>query len=150
MKDLIITLPKKIKWVDYQKELDDVINECLDINFKVPFHPKEYEFGKTKVYLTHEGIIKGYMILKALRTFTEDWICDTSGTIMGAGKYLVRSGEFFECEEKVPYKGFQGFRYIDYDNLEFVCNKCHEWTGPAYHSGCDKNDDPNCAWHVKR
>lgn len=115
MKDLIITLPKTVKWVDYQKELDDVLYECVDINFKVPFLPKDVEFGKTKVYVTHEGIIKGYMILKACRIYHEDWICDTSGTIWSAGKYIVRSGEFFECKEKIPYGGFQGFRYIDYD-----------------------------------
>ena len=35
--DIIITLPQTIRWEDYQRELDAVVNFDNELLFKVPF-----------------------------------------------------------------------------------------------------------------
>ena len=63
---LLITIPKSTKWEEYQKELDAVKSEEMEMNFKVS----------------------------------------------------SLTGEFHELKKKIPYKGFQGYRYFDYSNID--------------------------------
>ncbi len=114
MKDLLITVPKSVKWETYLQELKDVEEKGLELNFKVPFLPKQVEFNKTKVYITYNGFIRGYMILTGLKSNT-NFNCETT-EISWDGNFIVRQGKFISCD-LIPYKGFQGFRYIDIKDL---------------------------------
>lgn len=107
-KDIIITLPAKIKWEDYQEELDAVERDEMILNFKVPFFPKETAIG-SKCYLVHKGYIRGWM--KIVGFDDNDFICESTGKYW-SGKFVERSGKFHKITP-IPMKGFQGFRYFD-------------------------------------
>lgn len=103
-KDIIITIPKTIKWDDYKKELQKA-EEGEIMNFKVPFLPKTK--AGSKCYLCHEGFIKGYMIISGLSE--KEFDCSTTGKNW-KGKFVERTGKFHTIDP-IPMKGFQGFRY---------------------------------------
>lgn len=103
-RDIIITIPKSIKWSDYQKELQAA--EAGEImNFKVNNFPKT-KVGN-KCYVLHDGSIKGYMVISGLSE--KDFTCTTTGKEW-VGKFIERTGKFYPITP-VPMKGFQGFRY---------------------------------------
>ena len=107
-KNIIITLPAKVKWEDYQKELDAVEWNKLVLNFKVPYFPQETAIG-CKCYLVHKGYIRGWM--KIVGFHEDDFICEITGKHW-KGKFIERSGKFYKITP-IPMKGFQGFRYIN-------------------------------------
>lgn len=102
--DIIITIPKSIKWSDYERELDAAKNGDV-MNFKVNAWPKT-EIGK-KCYVVHNGFIKGYMLISGRSE--KEFTCTTTGNEW-KGKFIERTGNFYPIKE-VPMKGFQGFRY---------------------------------------
>ena len=104
-KDIIVTLPKKIKWEEYQKELKNAEKGDI-LNFKVNSFPKT-KVGN-KCYLLHDGEIKGYMKISGLKE--KDFTCTTTGK-KWKGKFIERTGKFYELKEKIQMKGFQGYRY---------------------------------------
>ena len=110
-RSLIITLPSKIQWNDYEKELRKAANYKYVLNFKVHNFPKGIHKGD-KCYIVHKGLIKGWMEIVG---FSEkEFKCTTTGK-MWKGKFIERSGPFHYLVDKIPMKGFQGYRYI---NLE--------------------------------
>lgn len=106
MRDIVITIPKSISWENYQKELDAAANgEAL--NFKVANFP---DTGPgMRCFVTHDGFIKGYMIISALSE--KEFQCTTTGKEW-KGKFIERTGNFFPIKP-IQMKGFQGFRYIN-------------------------------------
>ena len=116
-KSIIITLPSSEKWEDYEPELDNVKNYSNVMNFKVHNFPKGIKEGD-KCYIVHQGFIKGWMEIVG---FSEkEFTCNTTDK-KWRGKFIERSGPFHYLTEKVPYKGFQGFRYFNLD--EYKVNK---------------------------
>lgn len=106
--DIIITLPKKIKWKDYKIELKVVESSGL-INFKVPRFPKNTVVNE-KCFLVHDGLIKGYMLIHG---FTEkEFVCSVTEK-KWTGKFIERYGQFYYLDKMIKYKGFQGWRYFD-------------------------------------
>lgn len=108
-KDIIVTIPKKIKWVDYEKELEAVKDGVEVMNFKVNHFPKTKE--GCKCFILHDGKIKGWMEIVGLSE--EKFTCTTTGK-KWSGKFVQRSGPFNKIDE-IPMKGFQGFRYMKED-----------------------------------
>lgn len=105
---IIITLPSSETWENYKKELSKVKNYSNVMNFKVHNFPKGINKGD-KCYIVHKGLIKGWMEIVG---FSEkEFKCMTTGKIW-KGKFIERSGPFHYLTEKIPYKGFQGFRYF--------------------------------------
>lgn len=105
---IIITLPSKEKWEDYEKELNKVKNYNNVMNYKVCNFPKGIKKGD-KCYIVHQGFIKGWMEIVG---FSEkEFICNTTQKSW-KGKFIERSGPFHYLVEKIPMKGFQGFRYF--------------------------------------
>jgi hypothetical protein len=113
MRDIIVTVPKSVKWEDYQKELQDVEEKGLDLNYKVFHLPKGIIFNQSKCYITYNGVIKGWMIITGFKHF--GFKCQTTGKDWD-GNFIVRSGKFHSLESEesmsIAYKGFQGFRYF--------------------------------------
>jgi hypothetical protein len=106
-KDILITIPSTIEWSDYQKELDQVKNGDVVMNFKVGNLPTK-TFKGNRCYLVYNGNIIGWMTIVG---FSEkEFNCGSTGKSW-KGKFIERSGEFHKIIP-IPYKGFQGFRYI--------------------------------------
>ena len=107
---LLITLPSSIKWEDYEKELKAVEDESQVMNFKVPFLPKNIHYIK-RVYLIHQGNIVGWQ--KFVGTSDKPFKCTTTDKNWD-GNFLQRTGPFHKIDP-IPCKGFQGFRYFDFE-----------------------------------
>lgn len=104
--DIIITIPKTIKWSDYQKELDAAADGEV-MNYKVTHFPKT-KVG-CKCYIVHEDYIRGYMFISGM--FEKDFVCTTTGREW-SGKFIERTGKFRKLNEPIFMKGFRGFRYF--------------------------------------
>lgn len=104
--DIIVTIPKNIKWEDYEKELDAVKDYEQVMLFKVSNFPKT-EPG-SRCYLLYDGAIRGWMEIVGLSQ--NSFECTTTGN-MWKGKFIERSGPFHKIDP-IPMKGFQGFRYF--------------------------------------
>ena len=104
-RDIIITLPKSIKWSDYEKELEAVKDYSQVMNFKVNALPRTAK--GCKCYLVYNGNIVGWMEIVGISA--DSFTCSTTGQKWD-GKFIQRSGPFHKIEP-IPMKGFQGFRY---------------------------------------
>lgn len=106
--DIVITLPAKIDWGEYVKELKKVENEEEVLNFKVNSLPTKTSVG-CKCYVCWRGSIVGWMKISGL--VSNNFTCSTTGQ-KWSGKFIQRTGTFNYLETAIPLKGFQGFRYI--------------------------------------
>lgn len=113
-RSLIITLPATTKWEDYEQELRKVANYKNVLNFKVHAFPTGVSKGD-RCYLVHNGKIMGWMEIVGFseKSFT----CSTTKK-QWKGKFIERSGPFHYLEEDIPYKGFQGYRYFDFEEYK--------------------------------
>ncbi len=87
-KDIVITIPKNIKWIDYEKELLAAKNGAI-MNFKVPFLPKNDIVG-SKCYLCYNGYIIGYMYICGVSD--KGFKCTSTGKQWDCN-FLERAGE---------------------------------------------------------
>lgn len=109
MKAICITLPSKIEWADYEKELAAVADGSQVMNFKVPFLPKEH---CRRCYVAWRGEIIGWMTICGTVS-GHSFKCTTTGKGWD-GKFIQRTGEFHYLPDPKPkMKGFQGWRYIE-------------------------------------
>lgn len=107
--DIIITIPKNIKWNEYLKEISAVRDGDQQMMFKVPHLPQHTNIGD-RCYLCYQGKIIGFMNISWLG-YNLGFDCTTTGIHWDAGNYIARSGHFYRICEDIDYKGFQGFRY---------------------------------------
>tara|TARA_R100000781_G_scaffold113591_1_gene82388 strand:- start:1230 stop:1553 length:324 start_codon:yes stop_codon:yes gene_type:complete len=105
--DIVITLPKSIKWEQYEKELNAVKDGKSVLNFKVPHIPKNTSIGE-RCYLCYNGYVIGWMEIVGLKE--NNFVCSVTG-MHWEGNFVQRSGAFHRIEP-FPMKGFQGFRYL--------------------------------------
>jgi hypothetical protein len=114
MSSICITIPKTIKWSDYEKELKAVEDESCEMNYRLPTCPKDVNVGD-RCYLCHNGFIKGWMKISRIG-WRKRFTCTTTGTVWEDGVYVSRTGKFHYLECPIPMKGFMGYRKIkDYD-----------------------------------
>ncbi len=112
--DLLITIPKTVKWGRWLDECWDTVRYGGTLNYRISTSfnrlPK-VTLGKNddRVYVVHDGRIRGYHHLQAIR-FLDAFTCQTTLKNWPAGYYLVRSGPFHPIEP-IPHRGFQGWRY---------------------------------------
>ena len=104
----IVTLPKFVKWEDYQEELKAVKDGTQALNYKVRYIPKEMKVGD-QLWITHEGKVRGWMTVTGLLRASSDWECTTTGKVWRVGNYIQRSGEFHHVTGQKA-KGFRGIR----------------------------------------
>ena len=107
-RSIVITLPSNIDWEDYEKELAKVADGRHVLNFKVPNFPKGVRIGD-RCYMVHRGYVIGWMGIAGMSEKTFN--CSTTGK-KWTGRFIERSGRFHYLDEKIPMKGFQGFRYF--------------------------------------
>lgn len=106
-RDIVITIPKAIKWEVYEKELEAAENGET-MNFKVRHFPNTKP--GSKCYVCHDGFIKGWMKISKLSE--KEFDCTTTGKTW-KGKFVERTGKFNALDEPIPMKGFRGFKYFD-------------------------------------
>ena len=103
--DWLITLPKKVSWKIYKRELDAVEDRKGVLCFPVSHLPKEMEIGD-RMFLLWNGKIKGWMEIVYfgwMRRFR----CRTTEKHLPEGYYIQYSGEFHEIKN-IKMKGFRG------------------------------------------
>ncbi|MCK5616412.1 hypothetical protein KAR91_81875 [Candidatus Pacearchaeota archaeon] len=110
MSDCIITIPKKIKWDEYKKELDacEKYNTVI-LKYRLSFNPKVIK--NEKCYIVHDGFIRGYHYVYDVN-YQEGFNCHTTGKYWPEGWYIQRSGKFNKIKP-IPMTGFRGLRYLD-------------------------------------
>jgi len=88
---IAVTVPKSIKWSDYEKEL---FAACSDqtLNYKVKHFPECLIPGKSKCFIVHEGLVKGFMHVSGLSE--KQFTCTTTGK-QWHGKFIERTGRFY-------------------------------------------------------
>lgn len=108
--DVVVTLPKSVRWEDYEEELRAAEAGAV-MSFKVPRIPKDVRVGD-RCYIAHNGFVRGYMVISGLDDWTE-FACTTTGREW-RGRFIQRTGRFTYITP-VPMKGFQGFRYWSHE-----------------------------------
>lgn len=106
--NIIITLPKNIKWQDYEKELLAVKNGNNEMRFKVGNIPTKPIIGG-RCYIVYDNYIRGWMTITGIHKGS--FKCTTTGKIWD-GNFITRSGKF-NYIDNIEYTGFQGWRYCD-------------------------------------
>lgn len=111
-KNICVTIPSNIAWEDYEKELKQVRDFKMVMNFRVPFLPKAEDRSSIKrCYLCYRGNVIGWMsVVGFVDEF--DFECKSTGKHWN-GKFIQRSGPFHSIVP-IPMKGFRGFRYVDF------------------------------------
>lgn len=77
MSSIVITIPKKIKWEEYEKELKVVEDGSHEMNYRLPTLPKDVNIGN-HCYICHDGFIKGWMKISNIGEKTR-FVCTTTG-----------------------------------------------------------------------
>lgn len=104
----VITIPKTVRWEDYQRELDAVAADPdLTLNYRTRYFPKDMEVGD-RCYVVWNGRVRGWMEIAGLDEFPHPWTCVITGTEWAAGKYIQRKGVFHE----VGGPAMTGFRGV--------------------------------------
>lgn len=110
MKAICITIPKKIKWEEYKKELKAVEDGSQVLNFKVPNLPKDIK-NIRRCYLCYDGKIIGWHNIVGYAK-DGDFECTTTGK-RWEGNFIQRSGLFHYLKKPIECKAFRGFKYIE-------------------------------------
>ena len=107
---ICITIPKTIKWEDYQKELDTVAYGKQEMNFKVAQLPTKVKVGD-RCYLCYNNQIIGWMRISYLGPKNFD---STVGNKHWEGLFISRTGPLNKLKYPIPCKGFRGYKYINF------------------------------------
>lgn len=107
-RSIIITLPATVSWDTYEEELAKVADGKHVLNFRVPNFPKNVKIGD-RCYVAHKGLVMGWMNIVGMTK--SQFTCEVTGK-KWSGCFIQRSGKFHYINERIPIKGFQGFRYF--------------------------------------
>lgn len=105
--DILITTPKS--------EIENSKRECknYDTWFRTFKYKPNTEIGD-KIYFTENGLIKGYGIIKEIYQSVEGEQCEETKRFWGKpGYWVIVFSDWHWLKSPVPFKGFQGIRYID-------------------------------------
>lgn len=109
--DIVITLPQKIEWEDYQSELDDVADGSGVLNYRIPGTSFTLNPGQgNRCYLVWRGKVRGWMLITGIDCKADGFTCQTTGRWWPPGVYIQRSGPFHRLKNPIPMKGFRGWR----------------------------------------
>jgi hypothetical protein len=112
-RDLVLTWPKSTKLNVYLDALAKARGMGGAINFRVASPPLLDEGECKRVYMVHDGKVRGWSPFIAVewREFGE--VEDRGGGFWPEGWYIVRGPAWHKLESEIPMRGFQGFRYIE-------------------------------------
>lgn len=113
---IMITIPKTIKWSEYEKELETVKDGNETMFYKVSSLPKRIHEG-SRCYICYSGKVVGWMTVDFVGTM-DQFKCSTTGKDWSDGYYVGRTGEFHYLDNEYPQKGFMGYRYVNPSDFE--------------------------------
>lgn len=105
--NMLVTTPKS--------EIDNSIDEAEALEEFGGYYFRTYRFRPKvevgdKIYFTENGQIRGYgIIISVLQTHGE--ICEVTGREW-KGTWVIKYNQWHWLKTPIPYKGFQGIRYI--------------------------------------
>lgn len=109
--NILITTPK-IE-IDNSRKEGKEVEESGGFWFRTfRFRPK-VEIGD-RIYFVENGLIHGYGIISNISTLSESEHCDVTGREWGKlGNTVIYYKDWHWLSVKIPFKGFQGIRYIN-------------------------------------
>lgn len=117
-RDLVLTWPKTTKLVTYVNMLDQAAERDLVINFRVSSPPVMDEGECQRVYMVHDGWIRGWnKFLSVEYRHAGEVQQARGGGYWPEGWYIVREAAWHPLpkEFQEPMVGFRGFRYRERD-----------------------------------
>ena len=118
MKDLVLTWPKTTPLRAYVAGLEQAAQRNEVINYRVA-NPPTINNGNaprlTRVYMVHDGFIRGWSTLIGVEWRGAGVVRDRGGGFWPEGWYIVRHPDWhpIELRHQIKMRGFQGFRYIE-------------------------------------
>jgi len=109
MTDWIITIPKTIKWQDYEKELEAVFTGGGVLSYRLPF--KVNASPGDRCYVVWNGRVRGWMEIVGPVQWTNGFTCEITGKLWPPGWFLNRAGKFHKVDGPAM-KGFRGIRRL--------------------------------------
>lgn len=103
----VATIPKKVDWATWLKEMDVVAAGTHSKYFKIPKHSSM--FAGDVLYVVHDGAVRGHLPVTAVHTHSASFTCSTTGSTWPPGCYAELSAPFTPVKPR-PMKGFQGVR----------------------------------------
>ena len=81
-----------------------------------------------KIFFTENGQIRGYGIIFEIYQSAGQETCDVTGRVWGSeyGSWVVCYNDWHWLPTLIPFKGFQGIRYIDRLTDPEIKNKLNE------------------------
>lgn len=111
-KNICVTIPSTVDWGEYEKELEQVKDYKMVMNFKCNRLPNKFDrYHIRKCYLCYKGNVIGWMDVVGF-VENNEFDCTTTGKNW-SGNFIQRSGPFHYIDP-IPMKGFRGFRYVDF------------------------------------
>lgn len=106
--DMLVTTPQSE--IDTSRKEGEVVEQEGGYWFRTfRFKPK-VEIGE-KIFFVEAGLIKGYGVVFEISS-TEGEECEVTDRIW-KGDWVVKYNNWHWLKVPVPFKGFQGIRYID-------------------------------------
>lgn len=109
--DWIITLPQRVEWLDYERELAAVTDRTSVLNYRVHRAPKAMRPGD-RCFLVWRGRVRGWMEIVGVVEHPQGFTCQTTGVYWRPGIYIQRAGEFHLIDGPVML-GFRGVRSFE-------------------------------------
>jgi hypothetical protein len=109
--DILVTTPKSE--IDTSRKEGESVERDGGYWFRTfRFRPKVVPGDK--IFFVEDGQIRGYGIIFEVSPLSEAAECDFTGRTWGdQGGYIVKYNDWHWLKTPVPWKGFQGLRYID-------------------------------------
>jgi len=104
--DLVVTLPQKIEWADYQVELDAVADWKGVLRYRVARLPPVVPYDRC--FIVWRGAVRGWMSMLTAK-WCAGFQCSITDKWWPAGNYIMRTGPFHQIEP-IPMRGFPGWR----------------------------------------
>jgi hypothetical protein len=106
--DILVTTPKS--------EIEHSINEAKMVEDDGGYYFRTYRFKPKvnigdKMFFTEDGKIRGYGIIFEVSS-TSGETCETTGREW-KGSWVVKYNDWHWLKTPIPFKGFQGIRYVD-------------------------------------
>lgn len=115
MIDVAVTWPKTRPLGSYYAELKCAMAEGKLINFRLPARPRTQP---QRCYMVYDGAVRCWSpVVGVEHKRRGDVIDPVTGRAWPEGWYLVRRPLYVELATPVPMRGFQGFRYVDREEL---------------------------------
>jgi hypothetical protein len=112
-RDLILTWPKTRRLPVYLSTLEDARGRGDVINYRVAFPPSTAPRAFERVYMVHDGAIRGWSTFREIAYRGTGQVRDRGGGFWPEGWYIVREPDWHPLDRPLPMVGFRGFRYLE-------------------------------------